>query len=188
MDFYYPFTVGGSPRTVSDTTNASTEGKSRGAEVEFSIMPVDNLTLGLNYAYTKIDTLSAPNPYAPGLAPTLVLPLYAPKNAGSVSADYLIPLGWSDLRMHIDGNWSDGYYTSEIEQTLTDKSFVVNARVALADVKLGQAGATAEFSLWARNLLDEEHLFYKSASASTGTTFGIFNDPRTFGFDARVRF
>jgi iron complex outermembrane receptor protein len=188
MDFYYPFGVGGSPRTVSDTTNASTKGKSRGAEVEFSIMPVDDLTLGLNYAYTNIDPLEAPNPYAPNLAPTKVLPLYAPKNAGSVSADYVMAVGASNLRFHIDGNWSDGYYTSEIEQTLTDDSFVVNARLALADVQMGQSGAVAEFSLWARNLLDEEHLFYKSASASTGTTFGIFNDPRTFGLDARVRF
>jgi iron complex outermembrane receptor protein len=188
MDFYYPFGVGGSPRTVSDTTNASTEGKSRGAEFELNVMPVDNLTLGLNYAYTNIDTLEAPNPYAPGLAPTMVLPLYAPKNAGSVSADYVVPVGMAGLRFHIDGNWSDGYYTSEIEQTPTDSSFVVNARVALADVPMGPSGAIAEFSVWARNLLDEEHLFYKSASASTGTTFGIFNDPRTVGFDARMRF
>jgi len=187
MDFYYPFEVGGSGRTVSDTTNASTEGKSRGAELEISVIPMDNLTLGLNYAYTNIDTLEAPNPYAAGLPPTTVLPLYAPKNAGSVSLDYLVPVGMTELRFHVDGNWSDGYYTSEIEQTLTDDSFVVNARLALAEVPVGM-DATAEFSLWARNLLDEEHLFYKSASASTGTTFGIFNDPRTFGFDARVRF
>jgi iron complex outermembrane receptor protein len=188
MDFYYPFTVGGSPRTVSDTTNAGTKGKSRGAEVEFTVMPIDDLTLGLNYAYTSIDPLQAPNPYAPNLAPAKVLPLYAPKNAGSLSIDYLLPLEWAGLRLHLDGNWSDGYYTSEIEQTLTDNSFVVNARVALADIELGRNGASAEFSLWARNLLDEEHLFYKSASASTGTTFGIFNDPRSFGLDARVRF
>jgi iron complex outermembrane receptor protein len=48
-------------------------------------------------------------------------------------------------------------------------------------------GATAEVALWARNLLDEEHLFYKSVSSTLGT-YGIFNDPRTYGLEARLRF
>lgn len=186
MDFYLPLAPG-QTRTVSDTTNASTDGKSRGAEVEFNIIPVDNLTLSLNYAYTKVDALDAPNPYVEGNPLVTVLPLYAPKNAGSVGIDYLIPFNASALRLHLDGNWSDGYYTSEIEQTLTDSAFVVNARIALVDVPLSHSGATAEFSLWARNLLDEEHLFYKSTNAALGT-YGIFNDPRTYGIEASIRF
>ena len=48
-------------------------------------------------------------------------------------------------------------------------------------------GATAEFALWSRNLLDEQHLFYKSSSTSLGT-YGIFNDPRTFGAEISIRF
>jgi len=91
------------------------------------------------------------------------------------------------LKFHIDGNWSDGYYTSETEQTLTGESVVVNSRISLADVPLAQFDATAEFSLWARNLLDEEHIFYKSNTATLGT-YGIFNEPRTYGFEARLRF
>lgn len=186
MDFILPLALG-QTRTVSNTTNAATDGKSRGAEVEFSVVPADNLTLSLNYAYTKADAIEAPNPYIDGNPLVTVLPLYAPKNAGSVGIDYLIPFNASALKLHLDGNWSDGYYTSETEQTLTDSSFVVNARIALLDVPLSNSGATAEFSLWARNLLDEEHLFYKSVSASLGT-YGIFNDPRTFGLDATIRF
>ncbi|MET0282174.1 MAG: TonB-dependent receptor [Steroidobacteraceae bacterium] len=187
MDFYFPFGVGGSPRTVSDTTNARTKGKSRGGEFEFSIVPVSNLTLGLNYTLTDIDALRAPNPYVAGNPLATVLPLYAPKKAGSVTVDYRVPMGASALKFHVDGNWSDGYYTSEIEQTLTDSSFVVNARVALVELPLNELGATAEFALWARNLLDEEHLQHKSTSASLGT-YGIFNDPRTYGIEARIRF
>ena len=188
MDFFYPFLVGGSQRTVSDTTNASTDGQSKGAELEVNFAPVENLVLGLNYAYTNIDSLVAPNPYAPGLAPSRVLPLFAPKDAGSVSIDYTIPVGMAGLRLHLDGNWSDGYYTSEIEQTLTDDYFVVNGRLVLADVPIGNQGTTADFSLWARNLLEEDYIFYKSANATTGVTFGVFNDPRAFGLDMRVRF
>lgn len=186
MDFYLPLNPG-QTRTTSDTTNAATEGKSKGAELEFSLMPLDGLTLSLAYAYTKADPLDAPNPYVVGNPLVTVLPLYAPENAGSVGIDYLLPLGASALKFHVDGNWSDGYYTSEIEQTLTDDSFVVNARVALIDVPMGNSGATAEFSLWSRNLLDEEHLFHRSHSASLGD-YGIFNDPRTFGLDIAIRF
>ena len=98
-----------------------------------------------------------------------------------------MPVGGRDLRFHLDGNWSDGFYTSEIEQTLTDSSFVVNSRLSLADVELAQFGASAEFSLWARNLLDEQHLSYKSVNATLGT-YGVFNEPRTYGFEARLRF
>ena len=188
MDFFYPFTVGGSQRTVSDTTNASTDGQSKGAELEVNFAPVENLVLGLNYAYTDIDSLVAPNPYAANLAPSRVLPLFAPANAGSISLDYTWPVGTAGLRLHLDGNWSDGYYTSEIEQTLTDDYVVVNGRLVLADVPIGKEGTTADFSLWVRNLLEEDYIFYKSANASTGVTFGVFNDPRTLGLDVRVRF
>jgi iron complex outermembrane recepter protein len=186
MDFFFPLTAG-STRTVSDTTNASTSGESRGAEIEFMVAPVDNLTLGLNYTLTKIDALNAPNPYVAGNPLARILPLYAPKNAGSVTFDYQHPLAGGMVKFHADGNWSDGFYTSEVEQTLTDKSFVVNARLSFADVRLESMGATAEFAVWARNLLDEEHLFYKSVNASLGT-YGIFNEPRTYGLEARLRF
>jgi len=187
MDFFFPFTVGGSPRTVSDTTNATTDGQSRGAEIEASIVPVNNLTVNLSYTFTDIDALEAPNPYVAGNPLARVLPLYAPRKAGSASIDYRVPLRNGALRLHLDGNWSDGFYTSEIEQTLTDKSFVVNARLALGELSLNDSGSTAEFAVWSRNLLDEAHVFYKSRSATLGT-YGIFNDPRTYGLEARIRF
>lgn len=172
-------------RTIVNTVNATEQTKSKGAELEFSLKPLNSLTLSLNYAYTKADALHAVNPY---LNQTVtVLPLYAPKNAGSLAVDYLLPLGAPALKFHLDGNWSDGYYASETDQTLTDDSFVVNARLAVIDVPLNGNGATAEFSLWSRNLLDEKHLFYGSQSATIGK-YGIFNDPRTFGFDVSLRF
>lgn len=187
MDFFFPLAVGGSPRTVSDTTNATTEGKSKGAELELVAVANERLTVGLNYSRTQTDALNAPNPYVTGNPLARILPLYAPENAGSLSLDYTRPIGQMRLKFHIDGNWSDGYYTSETEQTLTGESVVVNSRISLADVPLAQFDATAEFSLWARNLLDEEHIFYKSNTATLGT-YGIFNEPRTYGFEARLRF
>ena len=188
MDFSLPFDPNsGETRTTMVTTNALSNGTSRGAELEFNVMPVDNLTVGLNYAYTRIDAQSAVDPFGAGVQVT-VQPLLAPKNAGSVSLDYLLPFAnFSALKFHLDGNWSDGYYTSEYDQMLTDRSFIVNARVALIDVPLNSTGSTLAVSLWARNLLDEEHLFYKLNNASLGQS-GIFNDPRTYGLDVTVTF
>jgi iron complex outermembrane receptor protein len=188
MDFSLPFDPNsGETRTTMVTTNALSNGTSRGAELEFNVMPVDNLTVGLNYAYTRIDAQSAVDPFGAGVQVTMQ-PLLAPKNAGSVSLDYLLPFAnFSALKFHLDGNWSDGYYTSEYDQMLTDRSFIVNARVALIDVPLNSTGSTLAVSLWARNLLDEEHLFYKLNNASLGQS-GIFNDPRTYGLDVTVTF
>jgi len=188
MDFTLPFDPNsGETRTTMVTTNATSDGKSRGAELEFSLMPVDNLTLGLTHAYTDIDAQTANDPFGAGVEVT-VQPLLAPKNASSLSVDYLVPFAnFSALKFHLDGNWSDGYYTSEYDQMLTDASFVVNARIALVDLPLDADGSTLDISLWSRNLLDEEHLFYKLNNAALGQT-GIFNDPRTFGLDVAVHF
>lgn len=188
MDFSLPFDPNsGETRTTMVTTNALGDGRSRGAELEFNVMPVDNLTLALNYAYTKIDAQTAVDPFGAGVQVT-VQPLLAPKNAGSLAIDYLVPFAnFSALKFHVDGNWSDGFYTSEYDQMLTDRSFVVNARVALVDVPMNSIGTTMSFSLWARNLLDEQHLFYKLNSPALGQT-GIFNDPRTFGLDVAINF
>ena len=188
VDFTLPFDPNsGETRTTMVTTNALSDGKSRGAELEFSIMPVDNLTFSFNHAYTDIDAITAIDPFGAGVQVT-VQPLLAPKNASSLAIDYWLPFAnASALKFHVDGNWSDGFYTSEYDQTLTDSSFVVNARIALVDVPLDANGSTMEFSLWSRNLLDEEHLFYKLNNAALGQT-GIFNDPRTFGLDVAVRF
>ncbi|HVJ36964.1 MAG TPA: TonB-dependent receptor, partial [Stenotrophomonas sp.] len=162
VDFTLPFDPNsGETRTTMVTTNALSDGKSRGAELEFSIMPVDNLTFSFNHAYTDIDAITAIDPFGAGVQVT-VQPLLAPKNASSLAIDYWLPFAnASALKFHVDGNWSDGFYTSEYDQTLTDSSFVVNARIALVDVPLDANGSTMEFSLWSRNLLDEEHLFYK---------------------------
>lgn len=188
MDFSLPFDPNsGETRTTMVTTNALGDGRSRGAELEFNVMPMDNLTLALNYAYTKIDAQTAVDPFGAGVQVT-VQPLLAPKNAGSLAIDYLVPFAnFSALKFHVDGNWSDGFYTSEYDQMLTDRSFVVNARVALVDVPMNSTGTTMSFSLWARNLLDEQHLFYKLNSPALGQT-GIFNDPRTFGLDVAINF
>ena len=65
---------------------------------------------------------------------------------------------------------------------------MVNGRVALSDIDL-QSKAKLQLSLWSRNLFNEQHVFYRAGFAygSTGRT-GIYNEPRTYGIDAPVKF
>jgi iron complex outermembrane receptor protein len=42
-------------------------------------------------------------------------------------------------------------------------------------------------AVWVRNLLDEQHVFYRSTSVTTGTS-GFFNEARTYGVEANLKF
>ena len=42
-------------------------------------------------------------------------------------------------------------------------------------------------SLWSRNLFNEQHLYTRSLSVTSGIS-GVYNDPRTVGFEGRVSF
>ena len=101
---------------------------------------------------------------------------------------------------HLDANYDSGYYANytdvlidsqtravRVAQPKGDPGFVVNGRIALADIDMGSGGARLMLSLWSRNLLNEQHLFYKSASP-TGGTNGFFNEPRTIGGEINVKF
>ena len=82
-------------------------------------------------------------------------------------------------------------------------SFIVNGRIALTDIEMNDAGTKLQVALWARNLLNEAHVYRRSAANSapvidsiTGIPsysgvlgdYGNFNAPRTFGIEASVSF
>ena len=68
-----------------------------------------------------------------------------------------------------------------------DSALVFNGRLAIADIDLGQSKTKLVVGLWARNLFNEEHVFYKSGSPRSGVQ-GFFNDPRTFGIEANFKY
>ena len=88
------------------------------------------------------------------------------------------------LSTHLDANYSGKQYTSSSDPTLTDDAFIVNGRLVLGDIPL--ATGIFELSFWSRNLLNESHSFVKSYNAPLGT-YAIFNEPRTFGLEARLK-
>jgi len=65
---------------------------------------------------------------------------------------------------------------------LSDPTFAVNARIALADIEVNQGSTRMTFALWSRNLTNNTYIYRRSAAnAGVLGEYGNFNPPRTFG-------
>ncbi|MDE8651504.1 TonB-dependent receptor [Novosphingobium album (ex Liu et al. 2023)] len=176
---------GGPTRTTIETVNAKGNGTIKGVEADLTIAPLEGLTLTASYAYTKGDLEKAGNPFKNNALENVFL-VYTPENAYSAAIDYSLPLGGATLRAHVDAAGGDGYHSQSSDLVLTDKSFIVNGRLSLADIALNDA-ADLQISAWSRNLFNEQHTFFKTGTAQS-LQLGIYNEPRTYGIEATVRF
>ena len=207
VDFSRPFELGGvrQTRTTQSTVNAPGTGGLRGVEAELTVAPTSGLTLGASYAhqYVRIPATVNPYPNVAGVVSNIAVPIYqtyTPEDSASGSIDYEYPLANMALRWHLDANYDGGFYNNvsdplylgvgnpgNIYQPRNEKAFVVNGRFAVANIKMANSGATLTVAIWARNLFNEQHLFYRSLSPQSGTS-GFFNEPRTWGGEVNVRF
>ena len=211
-DFDNVDTTPGSPTQgahTEETRNSPGLSKIKGFEADVTALITDGLTAGVSYAYTDVAIPPAPFPFTgnavvPQGTPFPVHPVYTPQNAASGYVDYETPiLGKMTFRIHLDANYASRQYAFQTEfadvsptgslvqnvAAKTDPSFIVNGNVALADIGMGDGGATANLSLWSRNLLDESHI-YRISVANRGTIgdYANFNPPRTFGVELRLKF
>lgn len=209
IDFDNVDTTPGSPTQgahTEETRNASGVSQIRGFEADVTGRISDEVTVGVSYAYTSVKIPSAPFPFTgnsvvPMGTPFPVNVVYTPPNAASAYIDYAVPVRSMMFRAHLDANYADPQYAFQTEfadvsptgsQTKavavkTGSSFIVNSSVALADIHMG--GSTATLSLWARNLLDETHI-YRISAANRGTIgdYANFNPPRTYGIELQLKF
>jgi iron complex outermembrane receptor protein len=169
-------------------------------EADLTVRPVDGLTLAVLCLH--LHPRSAGAEHGAGSAERLaqsagdhavfetVYILYTPKNALSGSIDYELPVGGAgtELRCHLDGNYSDPVHSFVGEKLMTDKSFIVNGRLSLADIPMSDGGQKLTASAWARNLLNEEHIYRRSGANTSLGDYANYNAPRTFGIDATVQF
>ncbi len=178
---------------TENTANAPGTSKIHGLEVEFSAKPTRELTVGASYAYTHTEIPLTPNPN-PGPTfgvPTQVFVVFTPKHAlsGFVDFDTELADNGMGLRVHADANYAGPQYSFQSENVLTEKSFIVNGRVAITDIPLTDADTNLTVAVWTRNLLNEDHI-YRRSDANNGTigSYGNFNPPRTFGVEASLEF
>jgi len=216
------------------TFNAPGTTKIRGIEADLTLKPVDGLTLNASYAYTYFDVPPVPVTYSAfctGVATpstactaagqainsTTVLQkfyiVFTPRNAAGGSIDYELPVGGADakVKFHLDANYAQATQSFDQFATKADSSFIVNGRLSLAGVGLGDGGQKLTVGIWGRNLFNEQHVYRRDPSNSlsavqvapvTGVAnvvaignnggilgdYGNFNVPRTFGIDATVSF
>jgi iron complex outermembrane receptor protein len=187
---------------TEETRNAPSTSTIKGVEADFTVRPIQPLTIGVSYAYTKVDVPPTPNPFIAGNPLFPVFTVYTPKHAGSAYADLELPSGirGGKFRFHLDANAASRQYSFQAENVLTDPTFTMNGRIALADVELNSGSTLVTFALWGRNLTNNTYIYRRSAANSvpaptfTGNVpngglnyggvlgdYGNFNPPRTWG-------
>lgn len=161
----------------------------RGFEVELVALPMPNLELSASYGY--LDTS-----YGEFIENGVDVKdqkdfPYAPQNSAAFSAEYGIAAGsWGDLTARLDYEFVDRH-VPYIEPAQNATSIVkpyslLNGRVTLANVPVGNDGQSLKFALWGKNLLDKE---YRINTIPFGIwTASYFGDPRTYGVEATYDF
>ena len=175
---------------TQETDNAPGTSKIKGVEVELQVRPVEGLTLGASYAYTDVKVPLTPNPFM-GNQLVQVFTVFTPKHALSGDIEFETPLSGNGtmLRLHLDASYAGKQYSFQDEDVKTDSSFVVNGRLAVAEIPMGMGNTTAQIALWARNLLNETHIYRRSnANDKTLGSYANFNAPRTFGVEGTINF
>jgi iron complex outermembrane receptor protein len=175
-----------------------------GFEFENTIAATRELTFTANVGYTNFKFEQATIP--PGLASLSGPPGFQaqqrPSFTGSLGAQYTTSeeIWWgSHLTARIDANFrSAALLTSNtisatspnapdpaiINAATSPFVWLVNTRVALADIDLGPTHA--EVALWARNLLDNREIVQYVGLGPVGSA--IYEPARTFGLDVRFDF
>jgi iron complex outermembrane receptor protein len=189
-------------RTTTDTINAPGAAHVHGVEADLTATPFEGLTLSASYAYNYVHVPATINPfptYVPGVGmvvattPTIIYQEVTPLNAASASIDYQRPFERFTLRAHLDGNWDSGSYSTDRDPSpgltaiKSQPGLVFNGRIAAGDIAVPSTGARLTLSFWVRNLFNEQHLYTRGISLTGGIT-GVYNDPRTFGFEGNMKF
>ncbi|HEY0958185.1 MAG TPA: TonB-dependent receptor [Novosphingobium sp.] len=211
LDISFIQFAGGSSVNVLRTINAQGTTKIRGIEADLTVKPVDGLTLGVSYAYTYTKIPLVPISFTAGGTTSAPVPQqfyipFTPRNAASGSIDYEMPIGGAGtaVKFHVDANYSQATQAFDQFETKADSSFLVNARLSLADIPMSDHGQKLTISAWARNLFNEQYVFRRDPSNSlpgapttsltTGSIsnvlgdYGNFNAPRTYGLEASISF
>lgn len=201
FDFdFYLVQSNGTVRHTLDTVNARGVTKIRGIEADLTIRPADGLSMNLSYAYTYWKVPPTPNPLVAGNPLQPLFLVYTPPHAASGSIDYALPLSSESamaLKFHVDANYSARHYSFDNEPVLVDSSFLVNARLSIADIAVAAGGQTLTIAAWARNLFNEAHIYRRSNAnrvpidgnfRTVVGDYANFNAPRTFGVEATVKF
>jgi iron complex outermembrane receptor protein len=178
----------GSGGASSAIVNAG-EATYQGLELDFSAILFEGLIMEFNYGYldAEFDEYLARDPATNELVDisgNTTVPR-APEHSGSLSFQYdFQPFEFGELSARVDLRYTDEYvyHPFNNQWDYTESHTMVDGRISLNNVGIGEEG-TLRFSLWGKNLTDEEHRVWGIDFDSLGYAGGTYARPRTYGLD-----
>ena len=179
VDFINPAFV-----SNTETVNAPEKRKISGIELDMWLAPAKGLLFSANYVFTHAPTTQIQHVFTGAIVN--VDSNFTPKHALAVTADYTVrPFTFADLRFHLDANTAGNYIANNTVTYKADSAVLVNGRVTLGDISLG--GSTLDVAIWGKNLTNAKFRAFDWRTAGRQTT-ARYNDPITYGLEARLRF
>ena len=180
----FPYVSG----SASEVVNALETVRIRGIEADLTLAPARGLTMTASYAYLDTEPMTLFNPLTEQIATIPVI--MAPKHAGSGAVDYRFDAFGVPMQIHVDGIWSSKNYNNIIDTTEESSYFLANARFTIEDV-VRMGGGSLSLSLWGKNIFGKRYDTYDGpfvGPTMTGAVISIYNEPSTYGVEARIRF
>ncbi|MEM0955300.1 MAG: TonB-dependent receptor [Pseudomonadota bacterium] len=114
----------------------------------------------------------------------------SPEHTANIGLQYdFAPFTFGQLSARFDANYTDEFVFHPFQNQFDRASdrWLLNARVSLNDVQLGDAGSL-RISAWGKNLADEEYEEWGIDFASLGFAGNTFGRVRTYGLDVTYNF
>ncbi|HBM84313.1 MAG TPA: TonB-dependent receptor [Halieaceae bacterium] len=171
-----------------------------GGELEVLAAPIDNLVLGLSYAYIHGDFDKFPDVCGTAVPQSCIdgvssaLRPYSPSNQLNLTADYTFAeTAYGDVTGFIRVNWQDEWYENALwngvvdgqpvvyPSAVMDERMVVGARLSLENIKVGDA--MMRVTLFGENLTDDDYPVYSINFGALGLISEQYGAPRTWGVE-----
>ena len=181
VDFVNPANV-----SNTETRNAPEQRKIKGIEADVTVVPTRGLSLTANYVYTDAPPTPVRNPFTGNTE--LIYASFTRKHAATVALDYEFPeLSFGQFRVHLDAETVGNVPWFQTPTIRTEDKVLFNGRFTLGEVELGSS--EWEFSLWGKNLFNRTYeLLNVNLTLIGRQSYAPYNDPRTYGVEARMRF
>lgn len=178
----------GTRGAVQRILNAGT-GTYRGVELDITAIPIDGLTVDLTYGYldAKYDEYNQRNPATDmieDISERVTVP-FAPKNTGSLTAQYSFPKtkpGVFSLSMTAQYKGKFEFDPVQTFYVNSQARTLLSARLALTEIPF-KDGDNLNIALWGKNLTDKEYRNMGTDFGGLGYAVASFGTPRTYGLD-----
>jgi iron complex outermembrane receptor protein len=173
-----------------ETLNAPDATTIKGVEIDLSFVLAKRLLLSGSYAFTDWEAARDVNPFNGAVQTGGVT--YTPKHSATAAIDYEFePFSVGKVTAHFDMVYSSSFFTGGAQHPKTGSYAMLNGRVTLGELEMPDGAAKLALSLWGKNLTNTEWEVFQFGIAGPGLSNVLtthFNEPRTYGLEARLTF